>query len=131
MKAILCGWCSDFRALRPKGPVSCSCGNVTGWWTDSKKGIAKVYAREREFARIIGIDNYFLIKAFPDDKRYPSDEEWRQTSQVITELAEGYLFHKDKRNCPVVIIGIGQSNDVTWANEPYKEVEDVKPQENL
>jgi hypothetical protein len=113
MKAIFCGGCFDIRALPDTAgtEVKCRCGNVTGWWTDPQRGIAKVHALERNLARVIGFNNRFLAAAFTGGSK--GDEFWRLTHEQTTD-APGYLFDKSKRACPVVIILIGQTSDVTF-----------------
>jgi hypothetical protein len=120
MKAVLCGGCVDIRALPPTGHVTCRCGNASAWWTDPQRGIAKVYAKQRDLVRIIGIHNSFLQFTF---NFHPwaidhTSKAWKEETQKICDSAEGYIFHTDKRNCPVAIIGIGVTNDVSWAEEP-------------
>lgn len=117
MKGILCGLCVDFRALTSHGPVSCRCGNVTGWWVDPHRGIAKVYAKSRDYARIVGIHNDFLHFAFETHYDWSSDK-WKAKTEQICREAEGYVFHESLRNCPVAIIGVGATNDTSWADEP-------------
>jgi len=117
MKAILCGCCNDFKAIPPTGAISCSCGNVQGWWTDSRKGIAKVYAKEKQFARILGIDNSFLIAAYSSNNF--SDKDWRDLSELCCKTSEGYLFHTERRNCPFLVIKVGESSDVSWSEHPF------------
>jgi hypothetical protein len=116
MKAILCGYCNDIKALSPKSPVTCECGNVTGWWVDSEKGIAKLSAKAKGVVRVIGINNSFLVAGFNNVymNGSMSDKEWRDLSEETCKNAEGYLFHKDRRNCPLVIIKVGESSDISW-----------------
>jgi hypothetical protein len=120
MKAILCGACSDIRALNRDNPVSCHCGKVQGWWVNSTLGVAKVYAEphNRYYARIIGIHNIFLKTAFVENTPL-TDAIWKEMTRWICDNSDGYLFNKDRRDCPIVIIAIGQSNDVTWSQTPY------------
>jgi hypothetical protein len=130
MKSLICGYCNDIRSLRPKGATSCSCGHVTAWWVDAVKGIAKVKAADKEMVRILGMHNTFLQYAFSDELRrvtasWDVHEEWRKMHNLVTEhLSEGYLFNKIRRNCPFVLIRVGESQDVTWADpgeEPPKQ----------
>lgn len=114
VKAIVCGKCADIRALRSSGPVTCECGNVTGWWIDPNRGIARVYATDRSLAKIMGVHNGLVRAAF---SAYDfSAQRWQDIHKALCEVADGFLF-KD-RNCPVVIVAIGMSNDVTWADRP-------------
>lgn len=115
MKAIICGICADVRALRDSSPVTCECGNVTGWWVDAARGTAKVFARERDKAKIMGIMNMLVVAAFRTYDYAPA--KWRELHDEMTASAKGYVFHREQRNCPVAIIGVGNSADVSWADE--------------
>jgi AraC-like DNA-binding protein len=127
MKQIVCGLCNDFRAIAPKGQVSCRCGNVVGWWVNPERGIAKVYAKYKEYARILGMHNTYLQFAFKEEfeNTPPTFEQWRRAHTLATELSEGYLFHKDKIGCPFVLIKIGESNDVSWATVDEVAIGDI------
>ena len=64
MKALICGACMDIRALEPHGEwTACRCGNVKARWVDPVRGTVKVRAEERGLARILGLNNAFLLKA--------------------------------------------------------------------
>lgn len=117
MKAIVCGKCFDFRALRETGPVECACGNVQGWWINPSAGVAKVYAKDRDRAKIMGIHNGLLTRAFEVYDYAPS--KWREIHDELTAGAEGYVFHREMRNCPVAIVRVGGTNDVSWSDHPY------------
>lgn len=122
MKAIVCGRCGDIRAILDD-PVACDCGNVIGWWTDPRRGIAKVWAADREKAKIMGIHNGFFLAAF---KAYDyAPERWRQIHQEVTQNAKGYVFHESMRACPVAFIGIGNTTDVSWADESPEVVSQI------
>ena len=110
MKAILCLKCIDFKALLPTGEVRCHCGNVRGKWYDGERGLALVEGIDREAVRVIGMHNSFLLSA----RDVSGDAMWRAVIEDITRNSPGYLFNADKRNCPVVIIRVGESSDVTW-----------------
>lgn len=116
MKLILCGKCFDIRALRDTGPVTCECGNVTGWWLDPDRGTGRIYAKDRDRAKLVGINNHLILTAF---KAYDySPARWREIHDEICRNSKGYVFHTDQRNCPVAIAGVGSTSDVTWADEP-------------
>jgi len=117
MKAIICGKCYDVRALREGVSVRCSCGNVEGWWVSTDAGTAKVYAKERDRAKIVGFHNGFITPAFQLYDLSPA--RWRELHDEVTATAVGYVFHKDVRNCPVAIVPVGGTNDVTWSDEPF------------
>lgn len=117
MKSIVCGKCFDVRALREGTSVRCSCGNVEGWWVDAQHGIAKVYAKERDRAKILGMHNGFITPAFQVYDLSPA--RWRELHETCTKNAEGYVFHTDIRNCPFALVPIGGTNDVTWSETPF------------
>ena len=142
MKALYCGECGDLRAPSPNGDwTSCYCGQAAMRWVDPRKGIAKVRADDKRFVRVIGIHNGFLrfavsqISNLPsvptieealekleagNSSRFPNDEDWREFHKTAVEESSGYLFHSSRRACGMVIIRIGESNDITWEedNEP-------------
>lgn len=119
MKAIVCGKCYDIRALREGASVRCSCGNVEGWWVSPTEGVAKVHAKERDRAKIVGFHNGLLAFAFKQHDFSPAG--WRENHEILTsdEFAKGYVFHKDVRNCPVAIVPVGGTNDVSWSDTPF------------
>jgi hypothetical protein len=124
MKLIACGLCFDIRALIgfQDDPVSCNCGNVSGWWRNPVTGTASVHAKNRDKAKIMGISNSYLKRAFT---AYDfSDAKWRELHDEATDC-KGYLFDKSHRACPIVIVGIGNSTDVIWAENrpPEKEAQ--------
>jgi hypothetical protein len=116
MKAIVCGLCFDIRALRGEGmedAVSCECGNVTAWWAHPLFGYAIVSAKNRDKAKILGIDNEILKVAFSVFDFSP--EKWRTIHDDLAASAKGYVF--ELRGCPFAIVPIGQTTDVRWADD--------------
>lgn len=120
MKALVCLFCMDIRALEPTGlRITCRCGNVTARWLDPEKGTVKVRAKEQELARILSLNNRYLISG----GKGPTHEEtveaggpwewWRQLHDKATS-APGYIFDKSKRACWATLIKVGETNDVTW-----------------
>lgn len=118
MKAILCGKCMDIRALNREAnnPVTCRCGNVKGWWTNPLTGTMKVQAVEKEYAKVIGIHNDFITFAFEHNPLHLDwgNHQWKEHTAAICETAKGYIFHESLRNCPVAIIGIGVTKDISF-----------------
>lgn len=116
MKAIICGLCNDIRALRAGEVVTCACGNVSGRWVDPMKGTAKIFARDRSMVRILGFDNRMLLYSF--DANMPhAHYDYREMHKLLTESAQGFIFHTDMRNCPFAIFEVGQTTDVSWDTE--------------
>jgi hypothetical protein len=121
MKSIVCGRCFDVRALREGISVVCSCKNVEGWWVDAEAGTAKVFAHDREKAKILGIHNGLLRLAFRQYDFSPAG--WRENHEILTsdEFSNGYVFHRNMRNCPVAITPVGATSDVTWSDVPWSQ----------
>ena len=125
----MCGVCFDIRALRGEGDkdaVTCSCGNVTGWWKNSHFGIAVVRAKNRDKAKVIGIDNGVLRIAFTTFDFIP--EKWKKIHDDLAAAAHGYVF--ELRGCPFAIVAVGQTNDVRWADEKESENEGAGAEED-
>jgi hypothetical protein len=118
VKLLYCGRCGDIRAPDPHGEVtSCHCGNVGARWEDLRRGILKVRAEDRSLARVIGIHNELLQVSWERGVEAWSTEAWRKLHRDVTAEAHGYLFHKDKRACWVVVIAPGESPDTSF--EPW------------
>lgn len=117
VKGILCLKCTDWKAL-PRGDgvwTSCSCGNVRGSWVNGAEGRAQVEYHDLDTARVIGLHNgiYLAAKAYGTPENTP--EKWRAAHELFTsECGSNYLFHTEKRNCWMVIIGPWESGDVAW-----------------
>ena len=123
MKAIFCGHCGDVRALIDGETVTCRCGNVSGRWEVAALGLARVRAKNRELARVIGIDNRFLYFTFEGERKegevtlYPTNAEWYLHHQACVNSAEGLIFHRMQRACPFAVFRVGQTNDVKWEDD--------------
>ena len=119
MKGVACARCIDIRLLpqRDLEPVSCRCGNVTGWWVNGGRGAARYAAKHRVDAYGVGLNNRFLTVAL-DATRPPnwSDQDWRDLHEHACE-APGYLFDKGRRNCWLVLFKPGTVRDVEWASD--------------
>jgi hypothetical protein len=115
----------DFKALdpNPSNYVVCRCGNVRGAWIDPQRGTMKVKALWRDDARVIGIHNGFLQFAYSRTEPIP-DHEWRAFHEIAANSADGYLFHKDRRDCMFLILRVGESSDTFW-EEDLKDNSDV------
>lgn len=110
MKAIFCLNCFDIRGLIVNKEVVCSCGNTRGRWYDPDRGLALVDGNNRDVVRVMGFHNSWLGAALD----MTSHEGWRDLTSYYVRTARGYLFHENMRNCPVVIIRVGDTSDVTW-----------------
>lgn len=123
MKALLCGLCIDIRALDPSGaPTSCRCGNMQARWLDPQRGTVRVRAKDRSAARILGMNNAFLLKAIDGFHHLEMVEAggqweaWRKLHVQSTD-AKGYIFDKDKRACWACVVKIGETGDIAWEEE--------------
>lgn len=123
MKLLFCGYCTDIRSLDPSGAwTTCRCGNTEARWLDPNAGTVKVRARHREHARIIGVNNSFLIKGykgFTHEEMVAAGgqwEAWRKLHDQATD-APGYIFDKSKRACWACIVQVNETNDITWEEE--------------
>lgn len=84
-------------------------------WIDPQKGTVKVRANDRSLARIVGLNNRFLLAAF--DHPHPvTNEDWREAHKEATK-APGYIFDETKRGCWACIVEVGQTNDITWEED--------------
>lgn len=114
-KGLACASCHDLRMLSRNNlePLSCRCGNVTGWWLDGPRGVARYTATNRQTAFGVGFNNRFWLAALVAPER-TSSTEWRQLHEDACE-APGYLFDKNRRNCWVVLFKPGTVGSVEWA----------------
>lgn len=121
MKGLACGSCMDLRAL-PQGnlnPVSCRCGNVTAWWTDGKRGIARFVARSKQYAFGLGLNNTYLLGALSQPMESRPNDEWRKLHADACD-APGYLFDASNRGCWALIFRPGATSDTAWATDDEK-----------
>lgn len=116
MKGLACASCTDLRALPQEDliPVSCRCGNVTAWWIDGRRGVARFHARDRQHAFGLGLCNTYLLGALSQPMEGQPNEEWRQLHADATD-APGYLFDQSNRGCWALLFRPGQSSDTAWA----------------
>lgn len=112
MKLAICSICDQVFSFPSDGSWgNCACGNVQIRWSDAQKGLVKVKASNPDLVRIMGIHNQFLREAIAD----LSNLGWRAVTKDICEnQSEGYLFDKNRRNCPVVIVRVGETDDISW-----------------
>jgi hypothetical protein len=67
----------------------------------------------QEATKVLGIHNAMLRLAAIG--RF-DHRTWRDHHSEVTAEADGYLFHTDARNCWVVVITPGESNDTFWGD---------------
>lgn len=111
-KAIICIECVDLRMLRPSGPVTCECGNVTGEWVDAAAGSCRISAHRLDSAVLMGLNNGFLVpglRCIRDDgvgSTFTTDANkfWRVLHDVAA-VAPGYYFDASMRNCWAILMG--------------------------
>lgn len=118
MKGLACAQCMDLRAL-PQGnnnPVSCNCGNVTAWWLDGQRGIARFVARAPHYAFGLGLNNTYLLGALSQPDEGVPNEEWRKLHDDACN-APGYLFDQSNRGCWALIFRPGTTSDTAWASD--------------
>ncbi len=116
MKGLACAECFDIRAL-PRGdlvPVSCQCGNVTGWWLNGRAGIARYTAQRPAYAWGLGFNNSFLIELFNGYGEVPAEADIRAMHDRATN-APGYFFDKGRYGCWAIPFKPGRVRDVEWA----------------
>jgi hypothetical protein len=121
MKVLFCIRCQDIRAFSTEY-TPCKCGNMEARWIDPNTGTVMIRARNRDHAKLIGLNNRMLhamVYLALDGGFDFSSERWRELHDDAT-AAPGYLFDKSRRNCWAVIIGIGSSNDVKWDPDQEK-----------
>ena len=120
MKGLACLKCVDLRALAQGNlmPVSCRCENVTAWWIDGQRGVARYTAKAPTYALGVGFNNRFLLPALESamSSGIVPDEEWRKLHDEAT-TAPGYLFDAARRDCWVVVFKPGTVRDVEWASD--------------
>jgi hypothetical protein len=126
LKLLICTACSDIRALDPKCAwTTCRCGACSAKWVDPSAGTVVVRADDRRLPRILGLNNAFLIPACRGMEWAEiqdcggRDAAWRKRHKESTN-APGYLFDESRRECWACVIQVGESNDVSWYEEPAK-----------
>lgn len=130
MKSILCGLCADIRGVRPDGITVCECGNVAAWWVDPRRGTLKVHAKDRDEVRVIGMHNGFLGATWADEPKR-THAAWKTTHDYITARAsDGYIFHENQRGCWACIVRVGDTSDITWADDRTGPVDESSTDES-
>lgn len=116
MKALFCRKCGDIRGLRTHEAVSCTCGNLMGWWLDPGLGTARFYVADgdRTSGGFIGFHNGLL---HADYRQFQMDESFRHLHDQVTD-APGYHFDKSRKGCWAIVLQPGLSSDTDWADGP-------------
>ena len=124
MKVLLCTKCVDIRALDPAGGwTACRCGNTEARWLDPNAGTVRVRAKNKEFARILGLNNAFLLKAaegFTHQEMVEAGgqwEAWRKLHEECTH-APGFVFDKKFRACWACVMKVNETGDIKWEEPP-------------
>jgi len=112
MKALICAKCMDIRAL-PQGTewITCRCENAKARWSDPNAGRMVVNAKDKQYVRVLGINNTFLLEALASPNL--NNDSWRHLHDVATN-AKGYVFDKEFRNCWACVFKVGETSDVSW-----------------
>jgi len=122
-KALLCAKCLDIRALDPEcGWTVCRCGNTQARWLDPRAGTVCVKAKNKDFARILGMNNRFLLKGidgFDHHEMIEAGGQWEAWRKLHTQSTEapGYIFDKDMRGCWACIVKVNETRDIKWEEE--------------
>lgn len=112
MKALLCGACGDIQALRSEWRT-CECGNTSAHWTDPDAGLAEFRGRDRTLCFLLGLNNQLLIPALLGELGIW--EDFRAAHDQATN-APRHVFDKSRAGCWAVVVRVGQTNDVSWAD---------------
>lgn len=113
MKALVCGACGDIQALQVEWRT-CQCGNTSAHWTDPHAGTAEFRARDRSRAFLLGLSNRLLMPALRG--QLGMFQDFRAAHEAATE-EPGYVFDKSRGGCWAVVVRVGQTSDVTWAED--------------
>jgi hypothetical protein len=92
-------WCAD------------PCAHSAVRWRDGAKGLLEVTSLHGpEGVVVIGLHNRFF-EGLAVEGLQP--DGWRDLHERVTrDLSDGYLFHRNNRDCWAVLTRVGQSNDV-------------------
>lgn len=114
---MVCGNCSDIQALRPEWRT-CHCGNTSARWIDPFRGTAEFRARDRSKAFLLGLNNQLLGPALRGELAMFQD--FRAAHDLATN-APHHVFDEKRANCWAVVVRVGQTADVGWAEGPPSE----------
>jgi hypothetical protein len=100
-------------------PSSCRCGEAVARWRNSMTGQLDVASRVGERSlKVLGINNDWLASVLCLDQ---DDGLHRLQTEATCNRAGGYLFHTEKRNCPIVMVN-PDGWQIFYTTELLKEV---------
>lgn len=116
MKIVMCLECGDMFSPGFVKVKHCECGYTFGKWQNPSAGTLDVYSKVGTgHLLILGINNDFITLA----GKCKSDEDWKEGTAKILDACPGYLFHRNRRNSPVVLVRPGESSDVFFEAELF------------
>lgn len=121
-KAAMCTTCGQIVGPRPRDEewTWCAepCLHTAVRWRDPGRGLLEVTSLHGPGGVIvIGLHNGFIAGLA---ERVTEAEWWRNLHDKVTaEHSDGYLFHRNNRDCWAVLVRPGQSSDVFFI--PYGE----------
>ena len=107
MKLVYCLECGDIFSPGVEKPSRCKCGYSVAKWRDPRTGTLEVASRWTEgHLRILGLNNSWLasLRDLPQYPRELADKAHREATQDTCDLAVGYLFQTQSRNCPIIMV---------------------------
>lgn len=122
-KAAMCTTCGQIVGPRPRDRewTWCAdpCAHTAVRWRDGARGLLEVTSLHGpDGVVVIGLHNGFIAELAERD--IVSPEWWRNLHDRVTaEHSDGYLFHRNNRDCWAVLVRPGQSSDVFFM--PYAE----------
>lgn len=121
MKLVVCLECGDFFSPGEDKPKACKCGYSCAQWKDPHAGTLNVSSRwHQDHLRVVGISNTMLSASLKDPAL--DDDGWRVFVDNVVTNCPGYLFDKSRRNCPILFIRVGESNDVFFEKDLILEI---------
>lgn len=114
MKVIVCANSGDIHLISfSTSWTRCQCGNTAVRWIDPNQGTVVVAARRREYVRLLGLNNNYLIPMLQRDV----DLKWEDYRSLHDEATSAplHVFDKSRAGCWAVLMRIGRSSDVRWA----------------
>ncbi len=121
-KLALCVGCADMVAPYRSWTTDrrwrwCECGRTGTRWRDGTLGLLEVTSRSGpDGVRIVGLNNWFLQTA----TQLPAGTmagHWRDLhDNSVDECGRNYLFHRDNRACWALVVAVGDTGDVVFAD---------------
>ena len=115
MKALACGACGDIQALQTEWRI-CKCGITSGHWVDPYRGTAEFRKSPEalQYSYILGLNNHLLSPALRGE--LGMFEDYRKAHDRATK-APNHVFDESRANCWAVVIKVGRTSDVSWAED--------------